>query len=108
MVAKLTDSCVEVNHMPLLDVSTNGRPTGRRWNSLGERSQEQVLTCMPSHPNHVCNGSLTDRSECNGVARFTPTLIMDDYKQQFAPRLPVNSSIRSETAWLTGGGDAAR
>lgn len=47
----------------------------------GEWSLQQVQAHVESHPNHIRNGSLTIRSECNGVARFTPTLITGNYQQ---------------------------
>lgn len=57
--------------------------------SLDEWSLQQVQTHMESHPNHICNGSLTIRSECNGVARFTPTLITGNYEQRLFASLLV-------------------
>lgn len=65
--------------------------------SLDEWSLQQVQTHVKSHPNHICNGSLTIRSECNGVARFTPTLITGNYEQ----RLFASISSRSVYSELT-------
>lgn len=70
--------------------------------SLDEWSLQQVQTHMKSHPNHICNGSLTIRSECNGVARFTPTLITGNYEQRLFASISsrrVYSELTSTVDW---------
>lgn len=69
---------------------------------LDEWRLQQVQTHTESHPNHICNGSLTIRSECNGVARFTPPLITGNYKHRlFASpsSRDVDSELTSTVNW---------